>query len=89
VCASWPVPATGNPHTPDVPGLAPVLVVSTTGDPATPYQAGVDLARQLGGALVSFDGNQHTAVLDGNACVDDAVISYFVDLEVPETDPHC
>ncbi|MFD6857619.1 alpha/beta hydrolase [Rhodococcus sp. NPDC060090] len=89
VCAFWPVPATGEPHTPDVPGLPPVLVVSTTGDPATPYQAGVDLARQLGGALVSFDGNQHTAVFDGNDCVDDAVISYFVDLEVPGTDPHC
>ncbi|WP_241997266.1 alpha/beta hydrolase [Rhodococcus sp. SMB37] len=89
VCAFWPVPATGEPHTPDVPGLAPVLVVSTTGDPATPYQAGVDLARQLGGALVSFDGNQHTVVLDGIPCVDDVVTRYFIDVEVPETDPHC
>jgi len=26
-----------------------VVVVSTTHDPATPYQAGVSLARQLGG----------------------------------------
>ena len=89
LCAFWPVPNTGEPHTPDVPGLAPVLVVSTTEDPATPYQAGVDLARQLGGALISFDGTQHTVVLDGEQCVDDPVIRYLVTLEVPESDPHC
>ncbi len=40
VCAFWPVPATGEPHTPDVPGLAPILVVSTTGDPATRTRPG-------------------------------------------------
>jgi len=89
VCAFWPVPSAGDPHTPHVPGLAPVLVVSTTGDPATPYRAGVDLARQLGGALVTFEGTQHTVVLDGERCVDDVVTSYFIDLAVPDTDPHC
>ena len=45
---------------------APTLVVSTTGDPATPYQAGVDLARQLGGRLLTFEGTQHTAALHGD-----------------------
>ncbi|WP_231610068.1 alpha/beta hydrolase, partial [Rhodococcus sp. CX] len=89
LCAFWPVPNTGEPHTPEVPGLPPVLVVSTTEDPATPYQAGVDLARQLGGALISFTGTQHTVVLDGQRCVDDPVIRYLVSLEVPESDPHC
>ena len=40
-CAFWPVPPTSQPHLPQVPDLsAPPLVVSTTGDPATPYQAG-------------------------------------------------
>lgn len=89
VCAFWPVPSVGEPRVPEVPGLAPVLVVSTTGDPATPYRAGVDLAEQLGGALVSYDGAQHTVVLDGIACVDDVVFRYFVDLDVPSEDPHC
>ena len=69
--------------------LPPVLVVSTTGDPATPYDAGVELAARLGGVLVSFEGTQHTVVLDGNACVDTAVTSYLVDSTVPENDPHC
>ena len=58
-------------------------MVSTTHDPATPYQAGVDLARQLRAPLITFDGTQHTAVFDGDACVDDAVMSYFVDHVVP------
>ena len=89
VCAFWPVPPTGEPHTPDVQDLPPVLVVSTTGDPATPYEAGVELADRLGGVLVTFEGTQHTVVLDGNECVDDAVIGYLVDLTVPANDPHC
>ncbi|MGX7728667.1 alpha/beta hydrolase [Rhodococcus sp. 2H158] len=89
LCAFWPVPHTGEPHTPDVPGLPTVLVVSTTEDPATPYQAGVDLARQLGGALVTFTGTQHTVVLDGEACVDDPVIRYFVTGQAPAADPRC
>ncbi len=39
-CAFWPVPATTTQHSVSAPGLPPVLVVSTTNDPATPYQAG-------------------------------------------------
>src|SRR6185503_11133276 len=35
-CAFWPVPNTGKPHLPNVAGLPPVLVISTTNDPATP-----------------------------------------------------
>ncbi|MCD2139273.1 alpha/beta hydrolase [Rhodococcus pyridinivorans] len=89
VCAFWPVPATGEPHTPDVRDLPPALVVSTTGDPATPYDAGVELAARLGGVLVTFEGTQHTVALDGNECVDTAVTSYLVDLEVPARDPRC
>ncbi len=39
-CAFWPVPPTSTPHTPHVAGLPPTVVVSTTGDPATPYAGG-------------------------------------------------
>ncbi len=61
VCAFWPVPPTSQPHLPRVDGLPPTLVISTTGDPATPYQAGVELAAALHGELVTVEGNQHTA----------------------------
>ncbi|GAA3190608.1 hypothetical protein GCM10020255_089540 [Rhodococcus baikonurensis] len=70
-------------------GLPQLVVVSTTQDPATPYQAGVDLAKQLGAALITFDGTQHTVVLDGNSCVDDAVVDYFVYLKAPEEGLTC
>lgn len=89
VCAFWPVPHTGNPHSVDAPGLPTVLVVSTTEDPATPYQAGVDLAKQLGAVLITFRGTQHTVVLDGHWCVDVPVVDYLVNLAVPEGAPTC
>jgi pimeloyl-ACP methyl ester carboxylesterase len=79
-CAFWPVPNTSAPHLPQVTGLPPVLVVSTTHDPATPYQSGVNLAHDLGGQLLTFDGTQHTAFLDGNSCVDRWGSDYLLDL---------
>jgi pimeloyl-ACP methyl ester carboxylesterase len=88
-CAFWPVPPTSTPHQISVSGLPRVLVVSTTNDPATPYQAGVDLAKELGGALLTFQGTQHTVVFQGNACVDDVAAKYLVDLEVPPPGAKC
>ncbi len=88
-CAFWPVPPTSKPHEIKVSGLPPILVVSTTNDPATPYQAGVDLARQLGGTLVTFEGTQHTVVFQGNTCIDDIAARYLVDVTVPPPDTRC
>ncbi|MGH4023538.1 MAG: alpha/beta hydrolase [Pseudonocardiaceae bacterium] len=85
-CSFWPVPPTGEPGEPKVDGLTRVLVVSTTGDPATPYEAGVELARQLDAYLLSFSGNQHTVALQGVTCVDQAVADYLIRLELPKND---
>jgi pimeloyl-ACP methyl ester carboxylesterase len=89
LCALWPVPATSTPHA--APSVAPgkVVVVSTTHDPATPYQAGVNLARQLGGPLITYDGTQHTAVFNGDECVDAAVVRYFVSGALPPPSYQC
>lgn len=88
-CAFWPVPPTSTPHAVSADGLPPVLVVSSTGDPATPYQAGVDLAKQLGGALLTFNGTQHTVVFQGEQCVDDYAAAYLVDLKLPPPGATC
>jgi pimeloyl-ACP methyl ester carboxylesterase len=88
-CAFWPVPATGDQHEINVKGLPPILVVSTTNDPATPYKAGVDLAQQLGGTLVTFQGTQHTVVFQGNTCIDDIAARYLVDVTVPRPNTRC
>jgi pimeloyl-ACP methyl ester carboxylesterase len=88
-CAMWPVEE--EPMTevtaPDAP---PILVVSTTGDPATPYEAGVRTAERLeSGVLLTYDGDGHTVVGNGVACVDDAFAAYLVDLQVPEDGLTC
>jgi len=88
-CAFWPVPPTSQPHQISVRDLPPVLVISTTGDPATPYQAGVDLASQLRGALLTYEGTQHTVALEGNPCVDAVVTKYLIDLTLPPPDARC
>jgi pimeloyl-ACP methyl ester carboxylesterase len=88
-CAMWPVeevplqPVTA----PDAP---PILVVSTTNDPATPYEAGVRTAERLEtGVLLTYEGDGHTVVGNGVPCVDDAATAYLVDLEVPEDGLTC
>ena len=58
VCANWPVPVDGSvraraPRT----GSPPILVLGTTGDPATPYAWAQSLAGQLpGGVLLTLRG---------------------------------
>lgn len=80
VCADWPVKATGKPHEIKASGSAPIVVVGTTRDPATPYEWSVRLEKQLeNGRLVSYDGDGHTAYGRGSTCVDSAIDSYLVD----------
>nr|WP_319451969.1 MULTISPECIES: alpha/beta hydrolase [unclassified Mycobacterium] len=89
MCTMWPVPPTSTPHAVTSPGPGKVVVVSTTHDPATPYQAGVDLAREMDAALITFDGTQHTVVFNGDGCVDPAVVSFLVDSTMPPPDLRC
>ncbi|MFC5994926.1 alpha/beta hydrolase [Pseudonocardia hispaniensis] len=88
-CAFWPVPPSSKPHVPKVSGLPPTLVISVTGDPATPYQAGVELAKALDGRLLTVEGTQHTVALQGNRCTDNAVTSYLVDGTLPAAGLTC
>lgn len=89
VCALWPVPSTTVPHDAAALPAGKAVVVSTTGDPATPYQAGVDLARELDASLITFDGTQHTVVFNGDACVDTAVVNFLTGLTPPPAGLHC
>jgi pimeloyl-ACP methyl ester carboxylesterase len=88
-CAFWPVPPTSSPHLPKVAGLPPVLVISTTSDPATPYEAGVALAKALKGGLLTYEATQHTVFLQGNKCVDDAGATYLIDTKLPAEGTRC
>ncbi len=89
-CADWPSPPTGvrEPITAD--GAAPIVVVGSTNDPATPYEWSVSLAEQLAsGVLVTRVGEGHTGYNKGNSCVDQAVEAYLLDGTVPQDGLRC
>jgi pimeloyl-ACP methyl ester carboxylesterase len=72
-CTAWN-PPTSAPVPLTAAGAPPIVVVSTTGDPATPYQWGVDAAKTFAhGVLLTYQGHGHTAYGRSNDCVTDAV----------------
>ncbi|MFC5824711.1 alpha/beta hydrolase [Nonomuraea insulae] len=89
-CEHWPVkPTLGYPYATDIKGLPDTLTVSVTGDPITPHEGGVNLAKELGGSLLTVEGEQHGALLSGNACVNRAVAAYLIDLDSPADGARC
>ncbi len=84
-CEDWPYPATGTRGAITAEGSGPIVVVGTTGDPATPYEWAESLADQLAeGVLVTYVGEGHTGYNKGNSCVNDAVDNFLIDGTVPE-----
>ncbi|QNN54679.1 alpha/beta hydrolase [Nocardioides mesophilus] len=89
-CAQWPIDTGRVPQEIHARGAAPILVVGTTRDPATPLEWAASLADQLdSGVLVRRDGDGHTGYLAGNKCVDSTVESYLVSGKVPEGTVNC
>lgn len=89
-CSNWPVPQADLPTVYDAEGAAPILVIGTSNDPATPYAWAQSLAAQLSsGVLISYEGEGHTVYNRGVACIDDTVEAYFLRDAVPSTDPMC
>jgi len=82
------VPATSNQHEIKVTGLPPILVVSTTNDPATPYKP-ESIWPTNSAAPCHFEGTQHTVVFQGNTCIDDIGAHYLVDVTVPPPNTRC
>ncbi|MEU5219025.1 alpha/beta hydrolase [Streptomyces sp. NPDC020807] len=90
-CADWPVK--GERATPEAsaPGAAPVLVVGTTGDPATPYEGAERMAAELGegvGILVTNKGEGHGAY-GTSPCVTRTVDAYLLAGKVPAYGTTC
>ncbi|MGN6743281.1 MAG: alpha/beta hydrolase [Amnibacterium sp.] len=84
VCASWPVAPVAKPHRVHAAGSPPILVLGTTGDPATPFAWAVSLAGQLEhGVLHTWRGQGHTAYRNHAPCVNDRVDRYFTTGTVP------
>jgi pimeloyl-ACP methyl ester carboxylesterase len=89
-CSNWPVPRIQPAPDFSATGAAPIVVVGTTRDPATPYQQAVNLAHELdSGVLLSRDGDGHTAYSSGNRCIDTAVDKYLAHGTVPSDGTMC
>ena len=62
----------------------PVVIIGTTGDPATPYEWAQGLHRILtNSVLISLTGQGHTGQGQGNACVDDQVDAFYLESKTP------
>ena len=72
-----------------VSGVDPILVVGTTGDPATPYAGAKDLVQRLDGSrLLTYVATEHTAY-PKNACINDAVDGYLLTGRLPRVGTRC
>ncbi len=89
-CAHWPVPPVPAPGPLTGAGAPPILVIGTTGDPATPIQWGRNFAAELdSGVFVEVEGTTHTSFLSLDECVDRLVSRYLVRLDVPADGTKC
>jgi pimeloyl-ACP methyl ester carboxylesterase len=89
-CAYWPETAQTVLEDYSAQGAAPIVVIGTTRDPATPYGWAESLAETLSsGVLVTYDGDGHTAYGRSNECVDEAVDAYLTEGTVPEDGLTC
>lgn len=89
-CTYWPVKATGTAKPLTAKGAAPILVVGTTRDPATPYKWAQALAGQLeSGTLLTYDGDGHTAYGRGSDCIDTSINRYLLEGKAPANGKKC
>lgn len=89
-CGDWPIKATTPQGPVTAEGAAPIVVIGTTRDPATPYESAVKLAEQLSsGVLLTREGDGHTAYNSGNQCITQAVDTYLVEGTVPKDGTTC
>ncbi len=90
-CASWPVASADRYTGPwNARTKTPILLISTTYDPNTPFANGRHLQRLLGNAvLLTHDGYGHTSTADPSACVERAERRYLIGLIVPKRGSVC
>lgn len=89
-CNYWLVPTKPLPRPLTAIGSAPILVVGTSRDPATPVAWAAGLANQLvTGHLLVFNGDGHTAYIRGSRCIDNAIDAYLLTGTLPKTGLIC
>jgi hypothetical protein len=91
LCGVWPYKnADPLPAVVDGAGAAPIVVVGTTGDPATPYAWAERMAKLLqSGHLLTYVGEGHTGVGGKSACIDQAAITFLLSGTLPAENTRC
>jgi pimeloyl-ACP methyl ester carboxylesterase len=88
-CEGWPAAGESLPAV-DTVGAPPLLVVGSTFDPATPLRWAERLAAELDRAvLVTYQGDGHTIVAQGDPCVDAIAVAYLLTVALPPADTVC
>lgn len=90
-CTYWPYPVAKSLKSYAAKGAPTIVVVGTTGDPATPYQQAVNLAHKVfaKGFLITYQGEGHTAYGQSHTCVDNSVDDFFISGTLPTVEPVC
>lgn len=89
-CKDWPYQSVRTPAPADYKGSNDIVVIGTTGDPATPVEWASELRKQLGtAALLTWKGEGHTAYGRSNDCIGNAVDDYLVDGKTPADNTVC
>ncbi len=90
VCVDWPVSSQEKPEAVNAAGAGPILIVSTTHDPATPLTWAEKLAADLADSrLVVVDADGHTAYRNGSGCLDEVVDEFLVAGVLPDSNVTC
>ncbi|MFI9326496.1 alpha/beta hydrolase [Kitasatospora sp. NPDC052868] len=88
-CRIWAAPSAEKPHPIKSESSATIVVVGSTGDPATPYAWSEKLTAELGHAvLLTREGEGHTAY-GHSSCIRAAVDGFLVDGTVPAAGTRC
>jgi pimeloyl-ACP methyl ester carboxylesterase len=90
-CGSWPFTEADKPSDYSAAGAPTILVIGTTGDPATPYSQAQALANEIleDGFLMTYNGEGHTIYGSQVKCIDQVVDEFFLTGKLPATDPNC
>ncbi|MFD7277294.1 alpha/beta hydrolase [Streptomyces sp. NPDC059862] len=90
-CTDWPVKGEARDPQVAAEGSPPILLVGTTGDPATPYEGTRRMADELGGDVgveLIYQGQGHGAY-GTSSCVTNTVNAYLLDGKVPKDGTVC
>lgn len=91
-CQTWPEPSKNIRGDFTINNSPPILLVGTTGDPATPYSSAVKVHKKIKNSVLLTNNDEgHTAYrTDGtNNCIVNKVDTYLLDGQMPANNTSC